>query len=108
MKAIVTIELQGDCPAIGHLSAEAPSLEMLKTSVARTVLVQMSDLIKHVFETAAKPKPKEIESEQIIIKKPEPKTGTRPGSKAKSKARPNAQANGGNAAVPADAAGPQA
>lgn len=105
MKAIVTIELQGDCPAVGHLSVEAPSLEMLKTSVARTVLVQMSDLIRHVFEEAAKPKPKEIESAQKPTKKPAPKAAA---PRPKPKAKPNAQANGGNAAVPADAAQPRA
>lgn len=58
MKAIITIEVIGaPSKSIQSLAVEAPTLDMLKTNMTRTCLLQIPDLITHAFEVASKTPP---------------------------------------------------
>lgn len=116
MKATFRIEISDGCSAVTSASVEAPTLDMLKASVIRTTLLQLPDLVRHVFEEAAKPKetkPKELENDRQETKAPAKK----PAAKGKKAAAPvlpadipagqtNGQAAGeGQQAAPADIPG---
>ena len=66
MKAVIKVELTDKKGTVSdQISVEAPTIAMLKDTVTRTMLLQMTDLLKQVFEcaetvkeaTSDKPKP---------------------------------------------------
>ena len=99
LKATIKIEISGDSTAATQTSSESPTLEMLKSSVIRTMLLELPNLVKYVFDEAAKPKekPKELESAKPEVKAP---------VKAKAKPKPKAAEQAGppvvQAAAPAE------